>query len=1008
MFGGGKATRRRTTNGMRKHQKEEASQQDRCNDATGERIFGTDEAQASPRNLIAFACLGLLNNVVYAVSNASAGSVMPDAVAVVYIVNTAPGLAIKLVAPLWIDRGTYTAKILLVGLSLALNLYVLVLPGVPTSLKLLGIALGDIGSSAGEATCMGLTQFYAQPRRHISAFAAGTGGAGVCGWGLRIFVLPALGDVGSVGLGTILVLSYLAAYFLVLDTPWVDATPLEGEYSPQVDDDDESGGALPEPQKGTSVPTKATDGTSLLISAAPVGHATHAEAVVGRSAFWSHHFHGTLLLEETSEESDEDETVAGQDGRTRPPSVARPRRAESATFAMNGLSPIPPRAYGHACACRSSDEISLQKQLISDDISLKKQLISDEISLQKQLISDEISPQKQLISDEISPPQKQSIAFTRARSVGANLYAMREAQGPLAHSPIDLPLRPPLFDSSSEMALYRSHYRSFRLGCAFDAMGDGAGRASERERHAADGTERGEGPLSVPRSLVPEGAWNRHGTSPLSVRGPSPASASECERVLTRSLSADSQQKLLAESLSGSERVPPHENGEESGNGDGHGNGGMLSKWGGPPPLPPKAPPSPLQPRSPPPLTGPTAETRLVMLEGFPPPRAAPAPASAAAATATVGAAAVAAATTPAVPAAIFVIPSSALPLVPIPATAPVVAPRPTASLVGGSREWSARAAIPRGRGLHHERVLPGRYALIAPHRQRLAVSDPQLRRFPSLDPLMVSWLRSTKGEGIMSSPFLRPVQVELGRIKESVFGASQCSLASIALSDAELDRASHVLRGRDAHDGTTMCARMRLLREITIYMVPLFLVFWAEYACQSGAWTAFALPEPRRIDDAGSRLNAYHTFNLLYQCGVLISRASGMLFTLPRPVLHALVVLQVALLVGFVGDAATQTITGWPLHAGALTVGLIGGTLYVQMFLLIDREMPPAKREAALATCTCADTAGVLAGEFTGLFTQFCLFDYLNLLTRGQCPWSVTPGVPITLDLTAGLAGGR
>ena len=408
---------------------------------------------------------------------------------------------------------------------------------------------------------------------------------------------------------------------------------------------------------------------------------------------------------------------------------------------------------------------------------------------------------------------------------------------------------------------------------------------------------------------------------------------------------------------------------------------------------------------------GSTAETGLVMLEGSPPPRAAPAAASAAAATATVGATAVAAATTPAVAAAttpavaaaIFVKPSSATvpivaipataPIVTMPATAPVVAPPPTASLVGGSCEGLARATIPRGRALHHERVLPGRYALIAPHRQRLAVSDPQLLRFPSLDPLMVSWLRSTKGEGIMSSPFLRPVQVELGRIKESVFGASQCSLASIALSDAELDRASHVLRGRDAHDGTKMCARMRLLREIAVYMVPLFLVFWAEYACQSGAWTAFALPEPRRIDDAGSRLNAYHTFNLLYQCGVLVSRASGMLFTLPRPVLHALVVLQVALLVGFVGDAATQTITGWPLHAGALAVGLIGGTLYVQMFLLVDREVPPAKREAALATCTCADTAGVLVGEFTGLLAQLCLFDHLNLPARGHCPWPMSSG---------------
>ena len=163
-----------------------------------------DEQQAAApkkRNLLAFVCLGLLNNVVYAVSNASAGSVMPDAVALVYIVNTAPGLAIKIFAPLWIDLGSYTAKILLVAFSLAFNLFVLVLPGVPTWLKLLGIALGDMGSSAGEATCMGLTQFYAQPRRHISFFAFGTGCAGVSGWALKIFVLPLVGDTGSLVLG---------------------------------------------------------------------------------------------------------------------------------------------------------------------------------------------------------------------------------------------------------------------------------------------------------------------------------------------------------------------------------------------------------------------------------------------------------------------------------------------------------------------------------------------------------------------------------------------------------------------------------------------------------------------------------------------------------------------------------------------------------------------------------------------------------------------------------------
>ena len=43
--------------------------------------------------------------------------------------------------------------------------------------------------------------------------------------------------------------------------------------------------------------------------------------------------------------------------------------------------------------------------------------------------------------------------------------------------------------------------------------------------------------------------------------------------------------------------------------------------------------------------------------------------------------------------------------------------------------------------------------------------------------------------------------------------------------------------------------------------MVPLATVFWAEYACQSGAWTAFALPDPARIDDAASRLRAYQQY---------------------------------------------------------------------------------------------------------------------------------------------------
>lgn len=60
---------------------------------------------------------------------------------------------------------------------------------------------------------------------------------------------------------------------------------------------------------------------------------------------------------------------------------------------------------------------------------------------------------------------------------------------------------------------------------------------------------------------------------------------------------------------------------------------------------------------------------------------------------------------------------------------------------------------------------------------------------------------------------------------------------------------------------------------------------------------------------------------------------------------------------------------------------------LYVQTFLAVDREMPAEKREAALATCTCGDTAGVLLGELTGLIMQWCLFARLGLPASGQCP---------------------
>ena len=114
------------------------------------------------RNLISFAILGVLNNLVFALSNASAGGVLPGAIGLVYIINTAPGLLIKIIAPLWITLGSYDFKISLIGLSLAVNLCVLLIPGVPTWLALLGQCafIGAFSLGAGPCSMMVASELF--------------------------------------------------------------------------------------------------------------------------------------------------------------------------------------------------------------------------------------------------------------------------------------------------------------------------------------------------------------------------------------------------------------------------------------------------------------------------------------------------------------------------------------------------------------------------------------------------------------------------------------------------------------------------------------------------------------------------------------------------------------------------------------------------------------------------------------------------------------------------------
>ena len=58
-------------------------------------------------------------------------------------------------------------------------------------------------------------------------------------------------------------------------------------------------------------------------------------------------------------------------------------------------------------------------------------------------------------------------------------------------------------------------------------------------------------------------------------------------------------------------------------------------------------------------------------------------------------------------------------------------------------------------------------------------------------------------------------------------------------------------------------------------YMAPLIIVYCAEYAMQSGTWTAIGFP----VTDPDARHAFYEAANWCYQLGVFLSRSSGMLF---------------------------------------------------------------------------------------------------------------------------------
>ena len=180
------------------------------------------------------------------------------------------------------------------------------------------------------------------------------------------------------------------------------------------------------------------------------------------------------------------------------------------------------------------------------------------------------------------------------------------------------------------------------------------------------------------------------------------------------------------------------------------------------------------------------------------------------------------------------------------------------------------------------------------------------------------------------------------------------------------------------SHAAVTMTGKERLNAAFGLwkYMIPLFLVYFAEYITQSGTWAAIGFP----VNSKEARNKFYEYANFTYQIGVFVSRSSGLVCKANLKVMWVLPFVQVALMSFFISDAYAQYWYNWSLLAPAFCVGLIGGAVYIGVFALIAEEVKPQLKEFSMGVAIIANTIGILASNVCGLYVQKFLYKYHNL----------------------------
>lgn len=166
-------------------------------------------------------------------------------------------------------------------------------------------------------------------------------------------------------------------------------------------------------------------------------------------------------------------------------------------------------------------------------------------------------------------------------------------------------------------------------------------------------------------------------------------------------------------------------------------------------------------------------------------------------------------------------------------------------------------------------------------------------------------------------------------------------------------------------------------------YMLPLFLVYLAEYVINQGVSPTLLFP--LESSPFGELRDFYPMYGFLYQLGVFISRSSIAFVRVrhlyPASLLQVgnLVLLTLHSLLNFIPNVyVVFIIVFWE--------GLLGGGVYVNTFAGIMEDVPFSEREFSLGATSVSDSAGICIAGFVSMAMEVWLCNYQVEHGRDLC----------------------